>query len=345
TPEYMSPEQAISARKVRAPGDVWSVGVMLYELLSGQHPFSGETPNAIMANAIKEPLPPLASTAPHVPASLARLIERCLEKKPEDRPADAGQMLAELRAVLATVELDDTVPSAPVPPQKWAEEEEDEGPDSSPELLSPARSVEIPTEREPATGDTAAPRVRRGARRIVLTLASVGVVALGASLGVWAMMAAEEREIVARELAPAGEPERGEPRPPERPEPALVLDAPEGAPAEAADPPAEAPATEPRPPEPPARTPRRPASRAAKADGPSALDEARDCLNRGDRQCARRILEQRARTAAEHALLIDTYRELGMMGPMLDRMERFVRRWPNAPQTREYRELLHRYGR
>ncbi|MCZ7684993.1 MAG: protein kinase [Sandaracinaceae bacterium] len=57
TPEYMSPEQAMSARKVRAPGDVWSVGVMLYELLSGTHPFSGETPNAIMANAIKEPLP------------------------------------------------------------------------------------------------------------------------------------------------------------------------------------------------------------------------------------------------------------------------------------------------
>src|SRR5690606_13157209 len=48
TPEYMSPEQAISARQVQEPGDVWSVGVMLYELLSGLHPFSGETPNAIM---------------------------------------------------------------------------------------------------------------------------------------------------------------------------------------------------------------------------------------------------------------------------------------------------------
>jgi hypothetical protein len=83
----------------------------------------------------------------------------------------------------------------------------------------------------------------------------------------------------------------------------------------------------------------------AEPEGPSALDEARDCLGRGDRQCARRILEERARTAAEQALLIDTYRSLGLMPQALDRMEQFVRRHPRAPQTAGYRDDLRRYGR
>ncbi len=68
-------------------------------------------------------------------------------------------------------------------------------------------------------------------------------------------------------------------------------------------------------------------------------------MGRGDRQCARRILEQRARTVPEQALLIETYRTLGMTSQWLDRMERFVRRHPRASQTPGYRADLRRYGR
>ncbi len=352
TPEYMSPEQAMSARKVRAPGDVWSVGVMLYELLSGTHPFSGETPNAIMANAIKEPLPPLASAAPHVPAELARLIERSLEKKPEDRPQDAGQMLEELRALLARVALDDTVPSAPVAPPKWTGEEEDED-DSYP--LAPAQSVEIAI-AQPTYVPAASAPARRSSRAVPIAIAAalLLVVGVGASAGVYLMMAAEPPEMAVTELDRPSEPA---PVAPELVEPEPAQAAPsEPAPEAAVEPSA------PAPPEPPSAPSQhaapaaqaRPAVRAPRPSaevepveeqGPSALEEARDCFNRGDRQCSRRILEARARTAAEHALLIDTYRELGLMGPMLDRMQAFVRRYPRASQTPEYRELLRRYGR
>ncbi len=148
TPEYMSPEQAMSARKVRAPGDVWSVGVMLYELLSGEHPFTGETPNAIMANAIKEPLPPLRDKAPHVPPELATVVERALEKEPEDRPQTAGELLEELRAVVAGLDLDETVPEAPTPPPRWDDESE-EPPFSSDFPIRP-RQAEIKTHVEVA---------------------------------------------------------------------------------------------------------------------------------------------------------------------------------------------------
>lgn len=111
TPEYMSPEQAISARQVRPPGDVWSVGAMCYELLSGRHPFHGETPNAVMANAIKEPLTPLTVAAPHVPEPLGRFVEQCLEKQPEARPPHARAMLEGLDRVLDRLTLSDVAPT------------------------------------------------------------------------------------------------------------------------------------------------------------------------------------------------------------------------------------------
>ncbi|MBX3269170.1 MAG: protein kinase [Sandaracinaceae bacterium] len=178
TPEYMSPEQAMSARKVRPPGDVWSVGVMLYELLSGEHPFTGETPNAIMANAIKEPHPPLADKAPHVPPELAAVVERALEKEPEHRPQTAGEFLVALRAVTGRVTLDETVPPAPVAPPRWDEESEE--PLASSDFPVRPRQAEIATHVDTRAVDplaiSAPPKL--APNRLVLGAAIAGALAL-----------------------------------------------------------------------------------------------------------------------------------------------------------------------
>jgi hypothetical protein len=66
-------------------------------------------------------------------------------------------------------------------------------------------------------------------------------------------------------------------------------------------------------------------------------------MARGDNNCARRALEGHARTAAELELLVDLYRSSGRMGNALDTMERFVARYPRAPQADGYRADLARY--
>jgi hypothetical protein len=106
TPEYMSPEQATNARDVSAATDVWAVGVMLYEALGGRPPFSGGSPTAVVVEVITQPHQPLAAFAPGAPEPLLALVDRCLSKKPELRPEDAGALRAELAALRQGIAID-----------------------------------------------------------------------------------------------------------------------------------------------------------------------------------------------------------------------------------------------
>ncbi|MBW2460849.1 MAG: protein kinase, partial [Deltaproteobacteria bacterium] len=101
TPRYMSPEQATNARDVSAASDVWAVGVMLYEALAGEVPFDGPSPTVVVVHVITTAHRPLEALAPTTPAPLLALVDRCLSKKPEDRPADAGALRAELQRARA----------------------------------------------------------------------------------------------------------------------------------------------------------------------------------------------------------------------------------------------------
>jgi serine/threonine protein kinase len=96
TPGYMSPEQ-FDAHGVDERSDLYSLGVVLFEVLTGRLPFSGQTPIAV-AIAHKTQAPPLLRVArPGVPAWLERVVLRCLEKDPARRFASAIDLAAELR--------------------------------------------------------------------------------------------------------------------------------------------------------------------------------------------------------------------------------------------------------
>lgn len=101
TPQYMSPEQC-RGQDVDGRSDLYSLGVLLYEMLAGRLPFRSNTAQGYaMAHLTETPLP-LATACPHaeIPAELDRLVLRLLAKKPEDRPRDAAEVLRALEAFL-----------------------------------------------------------------------------------------------------------------------------------------------------------------------------------------------------------------------------------------------------
>lgn len=96
TPAYMSPEQAKGARGVDHRTDLWALGVVLFEMLSGVRPFVGDTPYAIVAEIISGDIPRLDASAPHVDTRLVQLVARCLERDVERRIASATEMIHRL---------------------------------------------------------------------------------------------------------------------------------------------------------------------------------------------------------------------------------------------------------
>ncbi len=99
TPSYMAPEQARAERNVDARTDVFSLGCVLFECLTGHVAFAGSNPLAVRAKALVMTPPTCSELAPHVPIALDALVSRMLAKDPDDRPADGGVVAAELAAM------------------------------------------------------------------------------------------------------------------------------------------------------------------------------------------------------------------------------------------------------
>ena len=95
TPQYMAPERATS-RDVGPSADLYSFGVMLYELVTGHLPFQSNNPTGFVLKHMYEEPPPLSQAAPGCPELLASLITQLLKKTPAERPVDAHQVLAQL---------------------------------------------------------------------------------------------------------------------------------------------------------------------------------------------------------------------------------------------------------
>jgi len=100
TAVYMSPEQAVGD-PVTPASDVWSLGLVAYEMLAGGHPFKADQPLAILHRIASVDPEPLREARGDVPAALAEVVHRALEKRVEDRFADAAELLAALDAATA----------------------------------------------------------------------------------------------------------------------------------------------------------------------------------------------------------------------------------------------------
>jgi serine/threonine-protein kinase len=95
TPEYMAPEQ-VEGKRGDPRTDLYAIGVMLYELLTGQPPFRGDNPLAVMAQHVQGAVPRLDRERPDIPRSLAAVVARCLQRAPEDRYPDLHALIADL---------------------------------------------------------------------------------------------------------------------------------------------------------------------------------------------------------------------------------------------------------
>ena len=100
TPAYMPPEQARDSKDVGPPADVYSLGAILYFLLTGRPPFVGESVPDLLIKVVSEAPEPPGAINPAVPAELEAVCLRCLEKKPADRYADAKELAGALLSVV-----------------------------------------------------------------------------------------------------------------------------------------------------------------------------------------------------------------------------------------------------
>jgi tetratricopeptide (TPR) repeat protein len=140
TPGYMAPEQARGDRDVGPPADVFALGCVLYECLTGEPAFWGDSLLAVMAKVVLHEPPPAADRCPELPAELDELLVRMLAKAPAERPPD-GSVVARELADLGVDRPAERPPSAPKPRAITGQEQR---------LLSVVLTA--PTEREGPAG-------------------------------------------------------------------------------------------------------------------------------------------------------------------------------------------------
>jgi hypothetical protein len=115
TPAYISPEQA-QGQTVDQRSDIYSLGIILYEMVTGSVPFTAETPLAVLFKHISDPLPPPSLIKPDIPPEIEKVILKALAKDPRDRFATAAEFVAAWERALQTRETVQRVPEAAMIP-------------------------------------------------------------------------------------------------------------------------------------------------------------------------------------------------------------------------------------
>ena len=100
TTDYVSPEQALG-HEVTGQSDIYSLGIVLYEMLTGETPFKADTQVAVAMRHVRDPLPDVQRRRPEISASLAAVVEHATAKETQNRYADVGEMVHDLEEVLA----------------------------------------------------------------------------------------------------------------------------------------------------------------------------------------------------------------------------------------------------
>jgi hypothetical protein len=100
TTDYVSPEQALG-HEVTGQSDIYSLGIVLYEMLTGETPYKADTQVAVAMKHVRDPLPDVQRRRPEISASLARVVERATAKETQNRYSDVAEMVHDLEEVLA----------------------------------------------------------------------------------------------------------------------------------------------------------------------------------------------------------------------------------------------------
>jgi serine/threonine-protein kinase len=179
TPGYLAPER-LAGGPASQRSDLYSVGVLLYEALSGRRPFGGDTPLAVMRAIERGQAEPLTSMRPAPPVDVIAIVERAMSRDPLRRFASAEEMAAALDSSVALDSPADLDATVPVPRGTGTVDE------TVPIVVAPRdgeTQILHPAEPRKAPGETSRPPGRPGARRRVLAVgvgaALVGVLVAG----------------------------------------------------------------------------------------------------------------------------------------------------------------------
>ncbi len=171
TPRYMSPEQVASAKSVDARTDIWAMGLILYEMLTGSYPFTGDNSGEILAAILNAPPAPLRELRPDAPPELDDAVARALAKRRDERFSSAREMMKALapfaskRVQALVIELEHAPPSTHLDGAAAARTPDGTLRSAAPDALpatarapTPGGSATAVTRVEPAMAPSAAPR-------------------------------------------------------------------------------------------------------------------------------------------------------------------------------------------
>ena len=226
TPAYMSPEQLSAEHPVDQRSDLYSMGVVLYEMLTGRVPFPMETASEVVRILVNEP-PPLDELNPDLPPELSEIVLRSLAKDPNERYADAGEFAGAIEAFRAgsagTSPVPVAPPSPPQPPPPQPPPLPPQPPQSlEPTLIAPSPDAEPTAILSPDAQRTPPPvpsrrRTSAGTIAAMVAVLAAGMLALAAGAAYLAWPKIQERFGVG--AIPPPETPSPETPPPETPPP------------------------------------------------------------------------------------------------------------------------------